>query len=146
MREFCLIPTPDRRPRRTANRRISVRELKLVAEQGYIGAYVPETYSGQGYGFTTYFVILEELSKMGNPASMVMGAHDLAILPLLYWGPRSRKEIPGAVLRKSHRVRAVTDPAGLNNYPEWGMTVTEDGDEFVINEPRSGHQRSCRRH
>ena len=32
-------------------------ELETRSEQGYIGAYVPETYGGQGYDFTTYFVI-----------------------------------------------------------------------------------------
>ena len=136
VREFCL--DPNTRQATAADRKqggFPYESWKLVAEQGYIGAYVPETYGGQGYDFTTYFVILEELSKMGNPASMVMGAHDLAILPLLYWGTEEQKKkylVPLAS-GKAIGCGAVTDPAGLNNYPEWGMTVTEDGDEFVIN-------------
>ncbi|NLW43892.1 MAG: acyl-CoA/acyl-ACP dehydrogenase [Syntrophomonadaceae bacterium] len=136
VREFCL--DPSTRQAASADRKqggFPYESWKLVAEKGYIGAYVPEAYGGQGYDFTTYFVILEMLSKMGNPASMVMGAHDLAILPLLYWGTEEQKKkylVPLAS-GKAIGCGAVTDPAGLNNYPEWGMTVAEDGDDFVIN-------------
>ena len=64
-----------------------------------------------------------------------MGAHDLSILPLLYWGTEEQKQkylVPLAS-GKAIGCGAVTDPAGLNNYPEWGLTITEDGDDYIIN-------------
>lgn len=108
---------------------------KLACEQGYVGAFVPEEYGGQGYNATTYFIILEELSKWGFPASGAMGAHDLGILPILYWGTEKQKQqyLPRLASGQAIGCGAVTDPAGLTNYPEWGLTVKEDGDEYILN-------------
>lgn len=108
---------------------------KLAAEQGYISAFVPEEFLGAGHSLQTYFIILEELSRNGFPAASAMGAHDLGVLPLLSWGTPEQREkylVPLAS-GKAIGCGAVTDPAGLTNFPEWGLTVTEDGEDLVIN-------------
>jgi len=136
VREFCLDPNAQKAS--SIDRKkggFPYEGWKLAAEQGYIGAYVPQEYGGQGYDFTTYFVILEELSKFGFSATTVMGAHDLSLLPLLYWGTEEQKQKYLTPLASGKLIGcgAVTDPAGLNNYPEWGLSIIEDGDDYIIN-------------
>ncbi len=136
VREFCQDPKTQQ---------VAVEDKKrggfpnaswqLAADQGYIAAYVPEAYGGMGYDLTTYFVILEELSRAGHPAANSMGAHDLGLLPLLYWGSEEVKKKYLTPLGSGRKVAcgAVTDPAGLSNFPEWGITEVADGDDLVIN-------------
>ena len=108
---------------------------ELAAKQGYIGAWVPEEYGGLGYDMTTYYVILEELTRRGFPAANSMGGHDLALLPLVYWGTEEQKSkfLPGLASGEKIASGAVTDPAGLSNYPMWGFTAEEDDDGYIIN-------------
>lgn len=108
---------------------------KLAAEQGYMGAWVPEEYGGMGYSMTDYLVILEELQRNGNPASGPMTCADLGMLPIMYWGTEEQKKaFLGPVCRgEATMMGSVTDPAGLGNFAEWGMKVTKDGDEYVLN-------------
>jgi alkylation response protein AidB-like acyl-CoA dehydrogenase len=135
VREFCFDPTT--RKAGSADKKAGgfpFESWKLGVEQGYVAPYVPEEYGGQGYDLTTYFIILEELSRYGNLISNVLGAHDLSVLPLLYWGTEEQKKkyLPSLVSGKVG-CGAVTDPAGLNNYPEWGLTVAEEGDDYILN-------------
>lgn len=136
VREFCHDPNTQKvAAKDKQNGGFPFESWYLAAEQGYISPYVPEEYGGAGYDLTTYFIILEELSKNGYPAAGSMGAHDLGILPLLYWGTKEQKEkyLTPLASGKAIACGAVTDPAGLTNYPEWGLTVTEEGDHYVLN-------------
>lgn len=136
VREFCQDPTSQKVALADKQKGgFPLESWKLAAEQGYIAAYVPEEYGGAGYDLTTYFIILEELSKNGFPAAGSMGAHDLGILPILYWGTEEQKEkyLTPLASGKAIACGAVTDPSGLTNYPEWGLTVTEDGGDYVLN-------------
>src|SRR5665647_2253649 len=85
VREFCQDPGNQKiAAQDKKNGGFPMESWKAAAQQGYISAYVPEEYGGQGYDLTTYFIILEELSKNGFPAATAMGAHDLGVLPILY--------------------------------------------------------------
>lgn len=136
VREFCLNPNTQKVWKEDKQKgEFPFASWKLAAEQGYISAFVPEEYGGAGYDLTTYFIILEELSKYGYPASGAIAGHDLGLLPLLYWGTEEQKKkyLPSLASGKAIACGAVTDPAGLTNYPEWGLTVKEDGDDLILN-------------
>lgn len=136
VREFCQDPGNQKiAARDKENGGFPLESWKAAARQGYISPYVPEEFGGQGYDLTTYFIILEELSKHGFPAANAMGAHDLGILPLLYWGTEEQKAKFLTPLGSGQAIAcgAVTDPSGLTNYPEWGLTVREEGDHLLIN-------------
>lgn len=136
VREFCQDPGNQKiAAQDKKNGGFPMESWKAAAQQGYISAYVPEEYGGQGYDLTTYFIILEELSKNGFPAATAMGAHDLGVLPILYWGTEEQKAkfLTSLGSGKAIACGAVTDPSGLTNYPEWGLTVKEDGNDYIIN-------------
>lgn len=136
VREFCQDPQTMRAAAADKQKGgFPAESWKLAAEQGYIAAYVPQAFGGMGYDLTTYFVILEELSRSGHPAANSMGAHDLGIFPLLYWGTDEQKQKYLTPLGSGRAVAcgAVTDPAGLSNFPEWGLSATEDSDGYVLN-------------
>lgn len=111
------------------------RELwKEAAKQGYIGAAIPEEYGGMGYDLTTYFLIAEQLAKNSFPLSGAMAGHSLGLLPILNWGTEEQKEkwLPGIANGDIVLAGSVTDPAGLGNFPEWGMTETEIDNGYII--------------
>lgn len=112
------------------------RELwKAAAEQGYIGAAIPEEYGGMGYDLTTYFLIVEELAKNSFPLCGALAGHSLGMLPLMYWGTEEQKKtwLPGIASGDIVLAGSVTDPAGLCNFPEWGMTDVETADGYKLN-------------
>ncbi|MDR1712128.1 MAG: acyl-CoA dehydrogenase family protein [Propionibacteriaceae bacterium] len=136
VREFCQSPeTQEITAAAKQAGGFPTASWEQAAAQGYIAAFVPEEYGGMGYDLTTYFVMLEELTRCGHPAANSMGAHDLGILPLLYWGTDEQKKefLTPLGSGKSIACGAVTDPAGLTNFPQWGLTAAPDGDGIVLN-------------
>lgn len=136
VREFCQSPAAAEAV--AADRQqggFPHKSWKLAAEQGYVSAWVPEEYGGMGYSMTTYYVILEELTRGGFPAANSFGGHDLGLLPLVCWGTEEQKKkfLPGLASGEKIASGAVTDPAGLSNYPMWGFTAEEHGDDYIIN-------------
>lgn len=136
VREFCMDPNTQKM---AAAAKMSggfpLDCWKSAADQGYIASFVPEEYGGQGYDFTTYLIILEELTKNGFPAANVMGGHDLGLTPILYWGTEEQKKkfLPALASGETICCGAVTDPAGLANFPEWGLSEQEENDGYIIN-------------
>lgn len=96
---------------------------KAAAEQGYIGALIPEEYGGQGYDFTTFFLIVEELTKCGSPITGALAAHYLGMLVILYWGNEEvkRKYLPGIASGDIILCGAMTDPAGSSSFDEYDV-------------------------
>lgn len=138
VREFCNDPAIKALAAKDSQREPGTLEencWKEAIKMGYLGAWVPEEYGGMGYSLTTYMVILEELTRNGFPGTGPMTCQDLAMLPIAYWGTKEQKEkflLPMAS-GKVNACGAVTDPAGLANFAEWGLTVTEDGDDYILN-------------
>ena len=138
VREFCQDPRIQALALKDYQRTPGTLEentWKEAAKMGYMGAWIPEEYGGMGYSIENYLVILEELQRNGNPAAGPMTCADLGMLPILSWGTEEQKQ---AFLRpicegKATMMGSVTDPAGLGNFAEWGLRVTKDGDEYVLN-------------
>lgn len=100
------------------------RELwEHMAEQGYVGATIPEEYGGLGYDQTTFFLIAEELGKNAFPLMGALTGHCLGLLPIEYWGTDEvkAKYLPRIAAGEILLCGSVTDPAGLTNFPEWGL-------------------------
>ncbi|MDO4400666.1 MAG: acyl-CoA dehydrogenase family protein [Coriobacteriia bacterium] len=100
------------------------RELwSAMAEQGYVGATIPEEYGGMGYDFTTLFLIAENLALNSFPLMGTLTGHCLGILPILFWGSDEikTKYLPRIASGELLLCGSVTDPAGMGNFPEWGL-------------------------
>lgn len=96
---------------------------KAAAEQGYIGAFIPEEYGGMGYDLTTFFLIVEELAKNNFPLCGTIAGHFLAQLTITEWGTDAQKKkyLPAIAAGDCLLCGTVTDPAGMGNFAEWGL-------------------------
>lgn len=136
VREFCQAPSTQKLVMEAYQKGGFPMDCwKAAAEMGYIGAWVPEEYGGQGYDFSTYCLILEELANNMFPIGGALSGHNIAMLALNYWGTEEQKQKFLVPLAKGEKIGcgALTDPAGLANYPEWGFTATETEDGYVLN-------------
>jgi len=108
---------------------------QAAAEMGFIGVSIPEAYGGQGHDMTTELIVMEELGNNGYPVTGAIVAHNLGMLAIYYWGTEAQKQkyLVPAASGKAIVCGAFTDPAGSFNFPEWGMTVEEAADEFILN-------------
>ena len=108
---------------------------QAAANMGFIGVSIPEEYGGQGHNLTTELLVLEEMGKNGFPMGGAIVAHNLGMLAIYYWGTEEQKQkylVPAAA-GKAICCGAFTDPSGSFNFPEWGMNITEDGDDYIVN-------------
>lgn len=106
-----------------------------LAELGFIGMTVPEQYGGSGLGAVEEMLVMEELAKVSSSVATNIDAHNLCINTILQYGTEDQKQrylVPGA---KGEKIGALasTDPAGSSNFPEWTISVKEDGDDYILN-------------
>ncbi len=134
--EFCTSPTIQKMiVEARAKQQFPLDCWKAAAEQGYIGAMIPEEYGGQGYDLTTYFMIVEEFAKNSFPICGALAGHSLGVLPILYWGTDEQKAkyLPAIATGECILCGSVTDPAGLANFPEWGLQEEQTADGWRLN-------------
>jgi alkylation response protein AidB-like acyl-CoA dehydrogenase len=135
VREFCQSPSTVKMVQEEkAAHLFARRSWQAAAEQGYIAAYLPEEYGGMGYDLTTWFLIIEELARNGYPSCGAIAGHVLGLLAIEHWGTEEQKKmfLPELGSGKKICCGAVTDPAGLTNFSEWGLQEVETADGWRI--------------
>lgn len=123
--EFCTSPTMQKMAaEEKAAGTFPRRYWKACAEQGYLGAYLPEEYGGGGYDLTTFFLIAEEMMKCGAPIMGALAGQYLGSLAIQYWGTDEAKKnyLPGVCSGDIVLAGAMTDPSGMGNFPEWNFS------------------------
>lgn len=106
-----------------------------LAEAGFIGISTSESMGGLGLDLTTELLVMEELAMHSGTVATNIDAHNLALRTLEFNGSDYLKEKYGARASSGEIVlaAAVTDPAGSMNFPEWSISVTDDGDHDILN-------------
>src|SRR5210317_1463855 len=66
--------------------------LKVLAEVGLFGTYIPEEYGGLGFGNLENCLVVEELSKVCIGVSVSFAASGLGCYPILLYGSEEQKE------------------------------------------------------
>ncbi len=70
--------------------------MELTKELGELGAFgitVPEEYGGQGLGYLSYIIAVEELARVdGSHAATLAAGVSLGISPILYFGSEEQKK------------------------------------------------------
>lgn len=112
-----------------------LRQLRAAAEQGFLGATLPERYGGAELDVLSYLMLLEEMGKACVSTALTLNVHvALAGMPILRHGTDAQKEqylpalaagemIGGFALSEAS---AGSDPASLR------ATAQRDGDEYVL--------------
>ncbi len=107
-----------------------------VAENGFMGSYIPEEFGGAGMDYTSYAIIVEELSRGCASTGVLVSAHSsLATWPIINYGTAEQKAKYLPKLATGEMVGcfclsepdAGSDAASLTTYAE------DKGDHYLLN-------------
>ena len=67
--------------------------IQKLGENGLLGSYIPEEYGGAGMDYTSYSIIVEELSRNCGSTGVFVSAHtSLCVWPILNFGTEEQKK------------------------------------------------------
>ena len=72
--------------------------IRSLARRGYLGVAIPREWGGLGEDFTTYILLIEEISRVCASTGVILAVHtSVGSFPLLYHGTESQKRryLPG---------------------------------------------------
>jgi butyryl-CoA dehydrogenase len=109
--------------------------INKLFENGFMGSYIPEEFGGAGMDYSSYSIIVEEISRGCASTGVLVSAHtSLCMWPILNYGTpeQKKKYLPG--LAGGGMVGCIclsepnagSDPGGLTTFAE------DKGDYFEI--------------
>lgn len=67
--------------------------IQKLADQGFLGSYVPEAYGGAGMDYMSYAIVVEEISRQCASTGVLVSAHtSLCVWPILNFGNEEQKK------------------------------------------------------
>lgn len=67
--------------------------ITKLAENGFLGSYIPEEYGGAGLDYMSYALLIEELSRNCASTGVFVSAHtSLGVWPILNFGTEAQKQ------------------------------------------------------
>ncbi|WP_025783216.1 acyl-CoA dehydrogenase family protein [Sporosarcina sp. D27] len=109
---------------------------KELADLGFMGTCIPETYGGSGMDYNALAILCEELERGDTAFRTAVSVHTgLNSLTLLQWGTEEQKQkylIPQA---KGEKVGAfgLTEPGAGSDVAAMVSTAVREGDDYVLN-------------
>jgi butyryl-CoA dehydrogenase len=109
--------------------------VNKLYENGFMGSYVPESYGGAGMDYTSYAIIVEELSRGCASTGVLVSAHtSLCTWPILNFGTEEQKKKYLPMLASGGTIgcfclsepNAGSDPGTLTTFAE------DKGDHFEV--------------
>ncbi len=118
------------------NHKIPDEIIKQLAQLGFFGVYIPEEYGGAGLSFTSYIIVVEEISKACASTGVLISAHtSLACNPILVFGSEEQKKKYLTPLARGEKIGCVllTEPEAGSDVANISTTVEEKDDYYLIN-------------
>src|SRR3954454_5924991 len=107
-----------------------------MAEQGFLGAPVPETWGGSGMDYHSFAILCEELERADTAFRVVQSVHvGLNSLALLQWATDEQKQrwlVPQARGEKLATF-GLTEPGVGTDAANLATTARRDGDSYRLN-------------
>jgi glutaryl-CoA dehydrogenase (non-decarboxylating) len=107
-----------------------------MADQGFLGAPVPEAWGGAGMDYVSFAILCEELERADTSFRVVQSVHvGLNSLALLQWATDEQKErwlVPQAKGEKLATF-GLTEPGVGTDAANLGATARRDGDAYRLN-------------
>lgn len=67
--------------------------IKKMSEMGFFGIFIPESYNGAGMDYSSYAIIMDEISRGCASTGVLISAHNsLCIFPILEFGSEEQKK------------------------------------------------------
>ncbi len=109
--------------------------INMLAENGFMGIFVPEEYGGAGMDYMAYAVIMEELSRgCASSGVMVSAQNSLAIWPILTYGNEEQKKkyLPKMASGEMIGCFCLTEPGAGSDAGSLTTFAEDKGDYYEI--------------
>jgi acyl-CoA dehydrogenase len=107
---------------------------KKAAENGLVGAWIPEEYGGAGAGFLGNAIITEELSKVDMGIGLNVTAATFGCEAILHFGSEDQKKtyLPPVCRGEQVSAGAFTEPNAGTDVAGYRAKAVKDGSDYVI--------------
>ncbi|MGD1152238.1 MAG: acyl-CoA dehydrogenase family protein [Syntrophales bacterium] len=107
---------------------------KKAAENGLVGAWIPEEYGGAGAGFLGNTIIMEELSKVDMGIGLNVVAATFGCESILHFGSEEQKKtyLPPVCRGEQVSAGAFTEPNAGTDVAGYRTKAAKDGNDYVI--------------
>lgn len=109
--------------------------IKVIAEAGLFGLFIPEQYGGMGVNVLNLCVATEELSRACGGIAVSYAASALGTFPIVLFGTDEQKQkyLPDLASGKKIAAFAVTEPEAGSDASAIKTTAKKSGDHYVLN-------------
>jgi butyryl-CoA dehydrogenase len=109
--------------------------MKLLADAGLFGVYIPEEYGGLGGGVFELSLVTEELSRACGGISICYAATALGAYPILLFGNEEQKKkyLPDVAAGKKLAAFGLTESNAGSDASGIQTTAKKEGNGYVIN-------------
>ena len=109
--------------------------IKILADAGLFGVYIPEEYGGLGFGNLENCLAVEELSKVCIGVSVSFAASGLGCYPILLYGSEEQKKHYLPIIASGKKLAAfgITESAAGSDAASIRTTAVKDGNEYILN-------------
>ncbi len=117
------------------DQKVSEQVIAICAENGFLGATMPEEYGGRGWDFITYGLLNEAVGKASVSLSGLFNVHTMVSQSLLKWGTADQIDHWLPLLSRGSLIGALalTEPAAGSDLKRMKTDMTLDGNDIVIN-------------
>jgi alkylation response protein AidB-like acyl-CoA dehydrogenase len=109
--------------------------VKVLAEAGLFGVYIPEEYGGTGQGVMELVLVVEELSRVDGGIALSLAGTALGTYPILLMGndEQKKKYLPPIARGEKLAAFALTEADAGSAATDMKTTADKDGDSYVLN-------------
>lgn len=110
--------------------------LTKMGELGLMGIPIPAKYGGAEMDFTSYIIVINELSKASATIGVILSVHtSVGTNPILYFGTEEQKQkyVPKLATGEYLGAFCLTEPSAGSDAGSLKSRATLDGDHYVIN-------------
>lgn len=136
VREFALNELAPRASEIEENHIFPAENMAKMAELGFLGAHIPEKYGGAGMDFTSFVIIMEEVSRVCGSTGITLAAHSsLCAYPLFKFGSeeQKRKFLPDICSGRKLGAFGLTEAEAGSDAGATKTTAVRKDDHWVIN-------------
>lgn len=110
--------------------------ITKLGENGLLGSYIPEEYGGAGMDYTSYSIIIEELSRNCGSTGVFVSAHtSLCVWPILNFGNEEQKKkyLPKLASGENIGCFCLSEPNAGSDAGSLTTFAEDKGDYYELN-------------
>ena len=109
--------------------------MKVVADAGLFGLFIPEEYGGLGVSITSLSLATEEMSRACGGIAVCYAASALGTFPIVLFGTEEQKKkyLPDLASGKKVAAFGITEPEAGSDASAIKTTAKKVGDHYILN-------------